>query len=48
MLVGGRDWPVEVAPIDRARLVHQFMLVVSGIHLLENMKLDQLAAKRAF
>ena len=26
--------------------VHQFMLVVSGIHLLENLKLDELAAKQ--
>jgi len=26
--------------------VHQIMLVVNGIHLLENMKLDDLAAKR--
>jgi kynurenine formamidase len=24
------------------------MLVVSGIHLLENLKLDELAAKRAY
>ena len=26
--------------------VHQIMLVVNGIHLLENLKLDELAAKR--
>ncbi|MCI0417973.1 MAG: cyclase family protein, partial [Acidobacteria bacterium] len=26
--------------------IHQIMLVVNGIHLLENMKLDELAASR--
>jgi kynurenine formamidase len=49
MLVGSDNWPVEVAPNPDSRLslpVHQFMLVVSGIHLLENLKLDDLAAKR--
>ncbi len=49
MLVGADNWPVEVAPNPDTQLslpVHQFMLVVSGIHLLENMKLDELAAKR--
>jgi kynurenine formamidase len=49
MLVGADNWPVEVAPNPDSQLslpVHQFMLVVSGIHLLENMKLDELAAKR--
>ena len=28
--------------------VHQIMLVVNGIHLLENLKLDELAAKRVY
>jgi kynurenine formamidase len=49
MLVGADNWPVEVGPNPDTQLslpVHQFMLVVSGIHLLENMKLDELAAKR--
>jgi kynurenine formamidase len=49
MLVGSDNWPVEVGPNPDPQLslpVHQFMLVVSGIHLLENMKLDELAAKR--
>ncbi len=49
MLVGSDNWPVEVAPNPDTQLslpVHQFMLVVSGIHLLENLKLDELAAKR--
>ena len=50
MLVGADNWPVEVAPNPDSRLslpVHQVMLVVNGIHLLENLKLDELAAKRA-
>jgi kynurenine formamidase len=49
MLVGSDNWPVEVGPNPDPQLslpVHQFMLVVSGIHLLENMKLDELASKR--
>jgi kynurenine formamidase len=49
MLVGADNWPVEVGPNPDPQLslpVHQFMLVVNGIHLLENMKLDELAARR--
>jgi kynurenine formamidase len=49
MLVGSDNWPVEVAPNPDAQLslpVHQFMLVVQGIHLLENLKLEELASKR--
>jgi kynurenine formamidase len=49
MLVGSDNWPVEVAPNPDAQLslpVHQIMLVVHGIHLLENVKLDELAARR--
>jgi kynurenine formamidase len=49
MLVGSDNWPVEVAPNPDKEVslpVHQIMLVVNGIHLLENMKLDDLAAKR--
>jgi kynurenine formamidase len=49
MLVGADNWPVEVGPNPDTKLslpVHQLMLVVNGIHLLENLKLDELAAKR--
>ncbi len=49
MLVGSDNWPVEVSPNPDPKLslpVHQIMLVVNGIHLLENMKLDELAAKK--
>jgi len=48
MLLGSDNWPVEVAPNPDPELslpVHQVALVVNGIHLLENMKLDELAAK---
>lgn len=49
VLLGSDNWPVEVAPNpDRnASLpVHQIALVVHGVHLLENMKLDELAERR--
>ena len=48
MLIGADNWPVEVAPNPDKQLslpVHQIALVVNGIHLLENLKLDELAAK---
>jgi kynurenine formamidase len=51
MLVGGDAAPVEVNPNPDPKLslpVHQIMLVVNGIHILENMKLDELAAKRVY
>jgi hypothetical protein len=49
MLVGSDNWRVEVAPNPDPQLslpIHQILLVVNGIHLLENMKLDELAATR--
>ena len=49
MVVGSDNWPVEVAPNPDLQVslpVHQIMLVVNGIHILENMKLDDLVAKR--
>jgi kynurenine formamidase len=51
MLVGSDNWPVEVAPNPDPQISlpgHQIFLVVNGIHLLENMKLDDLAAKRVY
>jgi kynurenine formamidase len=47
MLVGADNGGVEVAPNpdrDLTGPVHQLMLVVNGIHLLENLRLDELAA----
>ena len=49
MLLGADNWPVEVAPNPDPKLslpVHQLALVVNGVHLLENLKLDELAQKR--
>ena len=51
MLVGADNVPVEVNPNPDPQIslpVHQIMLVVNGIHLLENMKLDELAAKKVY
>jgi kynurenine formamidase len=48
ILVGADNGGVEVSPNPDPLLslpVHQIMLVINGIHLLENMKLDQLASK---
>ncbi len=51
MLVGGDTPPVEVNPNPDPQIslpVHQIMLVVNGIHILENLKLDELAAKKVY
>ncbi len=51
LLVGSDNWPVEVSPNpdkDLSLPVHQIFLVVHGIHILENMKLDELASKRIY
>jgi kynurenine formamidase len=51
MLIGSDNWPVEVAPNPDPKLslpVHQVALVVNGLHLLENLKLDELAAKQVY
>jgi kynurenine formamidase len=49
MLVGADNPSIEISPNPDPKLslpIHQIMLVVHGIHLLENLKLDQLAANR--
>lgn len=51
ILVGADTAPVEVNPNPDRQLslpTHQIMLVVNGIHLLENLKLDELAARRVY
>lgn len=51
MLVGMDTAPVNVTPDPNPKLsnpVHQIMLVVNGIFLLENMRLDELAAAGAY
>jgi len=49
ILLGSDNWPVEVAPNPDPQLslpVHQVALVVNGVHLLENLKLDELVSKQ--
>ena len=51
MLVGADTPPVEVNPNPDPQIslpIHQIMLAINGIHLLENLKLDELAAKRVY
>jgi len=51
MLLGADNWPVEVHPNPDPKLslpVHQIALVVNGLHLLENLKLDEMAAKKVW
>jgi len=51
LLVGADNWPVEVAPNPDPQLSlpgHQIFLVVNGVHILENLKLDELAAKKVY
>lgn len=48
LLLGSDNGPVEVSPNPNKNIslpVHQIALVVHGVHLLENLKLDELAAK---
>jgi kynurenine formamidase len=48
LLLGSDNTPVEVRPNPDPMIttpVHQLALVVNGVHLLENLKLDELAAK---
>ena len=50
MLVGADNTAVEISPNPDKQLAgpgHQIFLVVNGIHLLENLRLDELAARRA-
>jgi kynurenine formamidase len=47
MLVGADNSSVEISPNPDPKVslpIHQILLVVNGIHLLENLKLDDLAA----
>ena len=51
LLIGGDTAPVEILPNPDKQLdlpVHQIALVVNGIFLLENLKLDELAAKGVY
>src|SRR5262245_28224455 len=49
MLIGSDNWSVEVNPNPDPKIgspVHQILLAVNGIHMLESLKLDELTAKR--
>ena len=51
LLFGSDNFPVEVSPNPDKNLslpIHQLALSVHGIFLLENMKLDELAAKKVY
>ena len=51
VLFGSDNVPVEVLPNPDKSIslpIHQIALVVHGIFLLENMKLDELAAKKVY
>ena len=51
MMVGSDNMAVEVNPNPDTQLslpVHQIMLVVNGIHIVEALKLDEVAAARAY
>lgn len=51
LLVGADNWPVEVSPNpdkDLSLPGHQIFLVINGVHILENMKLDELVAKKVY
>ena len=51
MIVGADNGGINVSPNPDPEVsnpIHQIMLVVHGIHLLENLKLDELAAARVY
>jgi kynurenine formamidase len=51
MLLGSDNWPVEVAPNPDKALnlpVHNIALTVNGVHLLENLVLEDLAKARVY
>ena len=51
ILLGADTAPVEVSPNPDTLLslpIHQIALVNYGVHLLENLKLDELASKNVY
>jgi kynurenine formamidase len=51
MLIGADTAPINVTPSPDPKLsnpVHQIALVVNGVFLLENLRLDELASQRAY
>jgi kynurenine formamidase len=51
MLLGADNWPVEIAPNPDKAInlpVHNLALTVNGVHLLENLVLEELAKARVY
>jgi kynurenine formamidase len=51
MIVGSDNQPVEIQPNPDQAIslpIHQIMLAVNGIHLLERMNLEELAARQVY
>ncbi|MBI3515246.1 MAG: cyclase family protein [Proteobacteria bacterium] len=51
MLLGSDNFPVEIAPNPDKSInlpVHNMALTVAGVHLLENLRLEELARARAY
>jgi kynurenine formamidase len=51
ILIGADNAPINVTPNPDPKVsnpVHQIALVIYGVHLLENLRLDELAAQRAY
>src|SRR5262249_2798796 len=51
MLLGADNWPVEIAPNPDKAInlpVHNIALTVNGVHLLENLVLENLAKARVY
>ena len=51
MLIGGDSPPIEINPNPDPQIslpIHQIMLVINGIYLLENLKLDELVTKKVY
>lgn len=48
MLLASDNCCIEVRPVGVGPLIHNFFLAVSGVHLIENVRLDELAAARAY
>jgi kynurenine formamidase len=51
MLVGADNCCLEVRPYPEQKVnlpIHAMLLIVNGIHIVENLKLEHLAAERGY
>jgi kynurenine formamidase len=48
MLLGADNCCIEVRPVGVGPLIHSFFMAVNGMHLIENVKLDELAAAEVY